>query len=1172
MYYGHYMGKLISMPPSCAFPLDETQCSLSTPSGRLLTCGTNKSGHRFSSGNHYVYLWETTQLIALLVPHDAARHQPPNSTPMPPKPQGGVPDPGGSRTTSSSNTPCPGNAALPPPSSPDPLATAASSSTREYYSTPVPSVPARVRSTTASRTASHTASPICQATAQPESFPAPETPAQDNKSMSDNSSNAPTHLELTNTTDTVELDFQAITAMLNSTTAWLNSHRDFDSDSTDSTQVFTQKLYNFMDMAIGAGFGSTPTWENETLQQVTELAIVQQAPAPTPPPPPAAPAPQPAAQDETPKGKGKAGAPPPPQQTPKVNTACYRKPPPPPNPVKQPCSYANAARTAPTAAMTPKAAAPTPAASAAPRKRGKKATPTYNRTGPSHCSIMVTFQTAAPAASFSILVASRSSLVIDSACVAFAGWVLSASGIPTEPKLTVVRQVIHSVCTNHSDPKPWVGLPASTSYLRIMGAPYWSNGTGTVRLTPTDFEAKLLAALFKELVQLSGPPRIVRDSRTSWSCTVYFNIHNSQTSACASQLIKRELMFRNAVCPIQGTRATAGTPHCMRCHCWGHPTTACIATKTICAHCAGPHNEANHCEAAACCQAKPKANPPVPAALAGVDCPHAPHCVNCGGDHLATAWKCVFFRNRFDREWINARYAQDFDILFIQEPPWRLIRTVPSAVSVEGEEVVGAPNHPQWLAMVCPPEPDTPPCVIAYISMRLSAWRPSMCRDIIDHHNVLVLSLFADGHTFNLMNVYSDSEFTAIRLLSDHADTLPLFQYMGGDFNCHSSVWDPVPRAPNVAASHWLLQAAAEIGLELATVANPGPTHIPRDVTKRPLVIDLVFLPVALSAAVSTKRVINDQSDLDHIPLLTSIPILPVVQTATRQCLPSDPEKAQAFLDDLVTKLRLIVLDDVEAAAKVLADTFSAAWLAHSRDSNVMRCSNPWWNETCSTALQQHHALRNAGDWAQFRQTIKQAKRAFFDTQIAKIAVKSKHPWDLMNWVQQHKLPLCEAIQDQGKPCHDTSVLWDALHGTYNAASGCACDMTVLDPLPAAPARKWLPFSQFELTDALSSCSNCSAPGPDHIKWTHLKYLVKDTHCMRVLLSLANACLRVGHWPATLKESLSVIIPKPGKPSYSAPKAFRPIALLNMLGKLIKKMLANRMQFNAVGLNIFHQP
>jgi len=35
-----------------------------------------------------------------------------------------------------------------------------------------------------------------------------------------------------------------------------------------------------------------------------------------------------------------------------------------------------------------------------------------------------------------------------------------------------------------------------------------------------------------------------------------------------------------------------------------------------------------------------------------------------------------------------------------------------------------------------------------------------------------------------------------------------------------------------------------------------------------------------------------------------------------------------------------------------------------------------------------------------------------------------------------------------------------------------------------------------------------------------------------------------------------VIIPKPDKPAYNISKAFRPIVLLNTLGKLIKKMIA----------------
>jgi hypothetical protein len=68
---------------------------------------------------------------------------------------------------------------------------------------------------------------------------------------------------------------------------------------------------------------------------------------------------------------------------------------------------------------------------------------------------------------------------------------------------------------------------------------------------------------------------------------------------------------------------------------------------------------------------------------------------------------------------------------------------------------------------------------------------------------------------------------------------------------------------------------------------------------------------------------------------------------------------------------------------------------------------------------------------------------------------------------------------------------------------------------------------------------------------------------------IANACLSLGHWPSHFKESLSVIIPKPGKPTYSTPKSFRPIVLLNTLGKLVEKMLSWRLQFDGVAHGAF---
>ena len=41
-----------------------------------------------------------------------------------------------------------------------------------------------------------------------------------------------------------------------------------------------------------------------------------------------------------------------------------------------------------------------------------------------------------------------------------------------------------------------------------------------------------------------------------------------------------------------------------------------------------------------------------------------------------------------------------YDILFIQEPPWNFIQFVPSTSCPGGQEIVGAPIHPEWTQVV----------------------------------------------------------------------------------------------------------------------------------------------------------------------------------------------------------------------------------------------------------------------------------------------------------------------------------------------------------------------------------------------------------------------------------------------------------------------------------------
>ena len=88
--------------------------------------------------------------------------------------------------------------------------------------------------------------------------------------------------------------------------------------------------------------------------------------------------------------------------------------------------------------------------------------------------------------------------------------------------------------------------------------------------------------------------------------------------------------------------------------------------------------------------------------------------------------------------------------------------------------------------------------------------------------------------------------------------------------------------------------------------------------------------------------------------------------------------------------------------------------------------------------------------------------------------------------------------------------------------------------------------------------------------WTHIKHLCTDEHILRFFAWIINSCFATGFWPDCFKTSKTVIIPKPGKPAYNIPKAFHPIVLLNTLGKLFEKAIANRLQWEVARFELLH--
>ena len=175
-----------------------------------------------------------------------------------------------------------------------------------------------------------------------------------------------------------------------------------------------------------------------------------------------------------------------------------------------------------------------------------------------------------------------------------------------------------------------------------------------------------------------------------------------------------------------------------------------------------------------------------------------------------------------------------------------------------------------------------------------------------------------------------------------------------------------------------------------------------------------------------------------------------------------------------------------------------------------------------------------------------------------------------MNWVKKRRLPATEAIKFNGSPCLSLDSLWNTLHNFFNNAFHCQVDVNILNEIEHKPCQSWCSFSSHKFKTAILKCTDSSAPGPDKMSWYHWKLIFTNDNCLSKIINIADACINLGHWPEYFKISTTVVIPKPNKQSYDNPKVFRPIVLLNTLGKLIKKAIAERLQFTVAANDFIH--
>jgi len=93
-----------------------------------------------------------------------------------------------------------------------------------------------------------------------------------------------------------------------------------------------------------------------------------------------------------------------------------------------------------------------------------------------------------------------------------------------------------------------------------------------------------------------------------------------------------------------------------------------------------------------------------------------------------------------------------------------------------------------------------------------------------------------------------------------------------------------------------------------------------------------------------------------------------------------------------------------------------------------------------------------------------------------------------------------------------------------------------------------------EVKAILKSRKPFKAPGIDSIPNSFLQAM--GQRMADAIAALATACWKIGHYPQQFKNARTIALRKPGNQIYSDPGAWRLIALLSTIGKVIKTLIA----------------
>jgi ribonuclease HI len=125
-------------------------------------------------------------------------------------------------------------------------------------------------------------------------------------------------------------------------------------------------------------------------------------------------------------------------------------------------------------------------------------------------------------------------------------------------------------------------------------------------------------------------------------------------------------------------------------------------------------------------------------------------------------------------------------------------------------------------------------------------------------------------------------------------------------------------------------------------------------------------------------------------------------------------------------------------------------------------------------------------------------------------------------------------------------------------------------PRSLTPGNAHIKIQDISIKQALFSQAITKVPGPDQLTFRTLRLLWNWE--ARRIEQLVRHCIRLQHHPARWKEAKGILLAKPGKlpEVYHTPKGYRVICLLNCLGKVVEKVVADELSITCETASLLH--